>query len=155
MVFILKQTSLERIAILVIKDLDFAMLPLKLVCLNTYLISKKFNKDRETFPLQRASRIRDFVQDKDLCFLQEVWGTGLENLIDDSKHSIPPGRGTYLSDSSGFAISLLPQFIVDAVHNWKLYGCGGLYDLSAVTDGQQEATECIYRSTSSMPVTVN
>ena len=127
-----------------IEDLDFTMLPLKLVCLNTYLISKKFSKDRETFPLQRARRIKDFIRDKDLCFLQEVWGTSLEDLIDESTHTIPPGRGTYVSDSSAFAISLLPHFIIDAIHNWKLFGCGGLYDLSA--GGQGEGTKCIYRS---------
>ena len=122
------------------------MLPLKLVSLNAYLISKEFNRNRITHPNERANRIKSFVRNKDLCFLQEVWGPGLVNLIDEGNHNFPPGRGPYFSFSSSFAKSILPQFLVDAAHSWRLYGCGGLYDLSAFSSEQRQSAKCVYRS---------
>jgi endonuclease/exonuclease/phosphatase family metal-dependent hydrolase len=77
---------------------------IRIVSLNTYLISKPFNRNRETFPAQRATRIRESViEGKDLCFLQEVWGAGLPELtvLDKTKKkrrqelSIPPQRSPW------------------------------------------------------------
>jgi hypothetical protein len=118
------------------------MLPLVVVSLNTYLVPRQFNKNRNTVSEERATRIRQFLRDKQLCFLQEVWGSSFENLVDHDIHNTPAGRVPIV-----FAFSLLkkklPQFLIDTLHTGYLYGSGGLYDLSAKLG--EHTVKCMYR----------
>lgn len=104
---------------------------IKIASFNTYLISKQFNKNRETFPSQRARKIREFVEGKHLCFLQEVWGAGLAELTirnakDQQKLSLPPHRSpwTILGHGCGPIFEVLNTLYL---HFQKT---GGLYDFS-------------------------
>ena len=128
------------------------MLPLTLVSLNTYLIAKRFNHNRNTVPEERASLIREYLlMDKktDLCFLQEVWGSGLRQLVptndndDDSSRcfSTPPGREPLLASSilgGGYVGEVVSEVVNTVYLHWM--NTGGLYDV-AMTDG----IECHYR----------
>lgn len=122
------------------------VVPLKLVSLNTYLVSRHFNHNRITYPERRARRIRDFLQPYDLCFLQEVWGTAMNELTFSIPQShgkdqdflqdfqFPPRReafpGTWLLGST------LSEIIHTAyLHFWQT---GGLFDMS-------RGTTCSYR----------
>jgi hypothetical protein len=113
---------------------------IKIVSFNTYLISQQFNLGRETFPSQRATKIREFVKGKQLCFLQEVWGAGLAELTirnskDQDKFSIPPYRypWTIFGHGSGRLFEVLNTTYL---HFQKT---GGLYDFS------DPIYECRYR----------
>ncbi len=104
---------------------------IKIVSYNTYLISKQFNKNRETFPSQRARKIRDLVDGKHLCFLQEVWGAGLaeltvRNSTKQQHYSVPPHRSpwTIFGHGSGLLFEVLNTLYL---HYQKT---GGLYDFS-------------------------
>jgi hypothetical protein len=113
------------------------MIPITIVSLNAYLVAKKFNNNRITFPEKRASIIRGFLRDKQLSFLQEVWGSGLENLINDEDKNtdtgftIPPGRSSFsfLGPLEEMANTLYLHY----------HQTGGLYDLA------EEGIECQYR----------
>jgi hypothetical protein len=124
------------------------MVPLKIVSLNTYLVSRHFNHNRVTYPDQRASRIRRFLEPYDLCFLQEVWGTAFpeltapaspaavnlnsENTIQDFQ--LPAHRAPFLG--SWLMGTSLSELIYTAyLHFWQT---GGLYDLS-------RGATCVYR----------
>lgn len=118
------------------------MLPLVVVSFNTYLVPRQFNKYRNTFAEERATRIRHFLRDKHLCFLQEVWGSSFENLVDHDIHNTPSGRVPTVSSFS-LVKKILPQFLIDALHTGYLYGSGGLYDLSAKLG--EHPIKCLYR----------
>jgi hypothetical protein len=121
------------------------MLPITLVSLNTYLVAKRFNKNRITFPEERASLIREYLQQdkKDLCFLQEVWGSGLRQLVqtkddDDSSFSTPPGREPLLASWGGGYLGEVVSEVVNTLYlHWMQ--AGGLYDFST------DEIECDYR----------
>jgi endonuclease/exonuclease/phosphatase family metal-dependent hydrolase len=97
--------------------------PIKIVSFNTYLVAKQFNQNRDTYPEKRASWIRNFLQGKDLCFLQEVWGSGLPELTDEANHSLPPSR------LPPFGLS----FFGELANTFYLHllKTGGLFDLAA------------------------
>lgn len=104
---------------------------IRVASFNAYLISKQFNNNRETFPEQRATKIRDFVLGNDLCFLQEVWGAGLAELTirtgtERRQLSIPPHRSpwTIFGVGSGFLLEMLNTL------NLHVQKTGGLYDFS-------------------------
>jgi hypothetical protein len=118
------------------------MQPITLVSLNTYLVAKRFNKNRITFPEERASLIREYLHKdkKDLCFLQEVWGSGLRQLVqtnDASRFSTPPGREPLLALGGGYFGEVVSEFVNTLYLHW--IKTGGLYDFA--TDG----IECYYR----------
>jgi endonuclease/exonuclease/phosphatase family metal-dependent hydrolase len=108
--------------------------PIKIVSFNTYLIANRFNNNRYVYPEQRAGQIQSFVKDKDLCFLQEVWGSGLSQLVNnDNRHATPPLRSPLFQGSGTFA---------ELFHNLhlRLLQTGGLYDMAA------PGITCIYRA---------
>eukprot|EP00539_Tryblionella_compressa_P003177 CAMPEP_0178747280 /NCGR_PEP_ID=MMETSP0744-20121128/8237_1 /TAXON_ID=913974 /ORGANISM="Nitzschia punctata, Strain CCMP561" /LENGTH=291 /DNA_ID=CAMNT_0020400505 /DNA_START=246 /DNA_END=1121 /DNA_ORIENTATION=- len=98
---------------------------LKIVSFNTYLISKRYNNNHETFSGVRALKIREVLEGNDLCFFQEVWGAGLPELLRDvTAHVTPPLRTPWLVFGNG----LLAETINTAyLHIMKT---GGLYDFS-------------------------
>jgi endonuclease/exonuclease/phosphatase family metal-dependent hydrolase len=108
------------------------MLPIKIVSFNTYLVARRFNENRVTHPEQRATRINQFVQDKDLCFLQEVWGSALREFVDTLSHILPPSRAPF---SLGPSLSELANTCY--LHVLRT---GGLYDLA------HSDMECVYRA---------
>lgn len=132
------------------------VLPLRLVTFNAYLISPIFNQNRITNPERRASRIQRFLQAHDLCFLQEVWGVGLSQLMipslaaknDTDDHcsrksimeplQVPLWRtaflGRWLANSrwSEFLYTIIFQVVLQT---------GGLYDMV-----RPNTAHCVYRS---------
>ena len=109
--------------------------PIKIVSFNTYLVAKAFNQNRETHPETRAASIRSFLQDKDLCFLQEVWGSGLVQLTNNSKHSLPPSRTSLFSFFGSSVLSELWNSLYLRVQK-----TGGLFDMAIPT------ISCQYRA---------
>jgi endonuclease/exonuclease/phosphatase family metal-dependent hydrolase len=108
--------------------------PIKIVSFNTYLIAERFNNNRYVYPEQRAGQIQSFVKDKDLCFLQEVWGSGLSQLVNnDNRHATPPLRSPLFQGSGTFT---------ELFHNMhlRLLQTGGLYDMAA------PGITCTYRA---------
>ena len=139
------------------------VLPLKLVSYNTYLVSRQFNQKRATFPECRAVQIQKFLKAYDLCFLQEVWGSGFPELTlsktkaseiasvppptpvailnatkpNWSNFSLPQGREPFLGQGvSGALAELVYTFYLNVVLQ-----TGGLYDMA-----RPAATRCVYRS---------
>jgi hypothetical protein len=120
---------------------------LKLMSFNTYLISKPFNHNRETYPELRATKIRDRLltpkghpedtrnHQNHLIFCQEVWGSGLAELTDNIRYTLPPHRTPWNIFSSIPSLS-------EVVNTWYLrwMRTGGLYDFAS-----PELT-CRYRS---------
>jgi hypothetical protein len=128
------------------------MLPITLVSLNTYLVAKRFNKNRITFPEDRASLIRQYLHKdkKDLCFLQEVWGSGLPQLVhtgtnDDSSFSAPPGREPLLALMGGGYFGEAVSEVANTLYlHWMK--TGGLYDFAS------DRIECYYRKKNTFTV---
>ena len=150
--------------------------PIKIISFNTYLISKYFNKNRETSPEQRGRAIGRYVidQNPDLCFFQEVWGTGLseltESLNDDSNNSnqncnnqndsdgkntfqVPPSRSSMVPSSFGI--------LAEMIHTLYFHLCqtGGLYDIvqkksNNIGNGSSNnnCITCLYRSKHTFPI---
>lgn len=128
------------------------VVPLKLVSFNTYLIARQFNQNRITQPEQRASRMQSFLRRFDICFLQEVWGSGLAELTlpslaleglkepsnnADKSFVLPESRGTFLG-------RWLPGSLAEIFYTFYFHAIlstGGLYDMS-----RPSAAECVYRA---------
>jgi endonuclease/exonuclease/phosphatase family metal-dependent hydrolase len=118
------------------------------VSLNTYLIASTFNKNRETDPERRASSIRNTLllqQKPDLCFFQEVWGSGFQELFQD------PISQWYSAPHQPFRIFSYWPFKMAAemghtlfLHLWET---GGLFDLaSCKVEPSGKAIQCTYRA---------
>lgn len=131
---------------------------LKLVSFNTYLISKHFNQNRETFPERRAAKIRqEFLlwhqptssssspvhrsddashrhRRPDLVFFQEVWGSGLIELTQSIDYDIPPFRRLLPHWwTNNVCSAVLPAALAEMVNSLHLLywrQTGGLYDFS-------------------------
>eukprot|EP00533_Pseudo-nitzschia_delicatissima_P006868 CAMPEP_0116081928 /NCGR_PEP_ID=MMETSP0327-20121206/2463_1 /TAXON_ID=44447 /ORGANISM="Pseudo-nitzschia delicatissima, Strain B596" /LENGTH=390 /DNA_ID=CAMNT_0003572705 /DNA_START=216 /DNA_END=1388 /DNA_ORIENTATION=+ len=144
------------------------MKPIKIVSYNTYLICNRFNKNRVTHPEKRASKIcSDFLSlssndqdhrheenqsiktNPDLCFFQEVWGSGIQELTKTSDYSSSPRRNSLFSTTveDNKIIKMLGfeslvgtvKELMDTLHfHWQK--TGGLYDFS------RPSVTCWYRN---------
>jgi hypothetical protein len=107
----------------------FAPSVLRLASFNTYLISKRYNNNRETSPELRATKIKDFFRQQDITFCQEVWGSGLPELTNNlDGYTVPPYRTSWTL----FSRNTFLADIVDTLY-LHLLQTGGLFDAAKST----------------------
>mmetsp|Transcript_1024 Transcript_1024/g.2987 ORF Transcript_1024/g.2987 Transcript_1024/m.2987 type:complete len:339 (-) Transcript_1024:483-1499(-) len=129
------------------------MEPVTIISLNTYLIARYFNKGRITRPDGRASMIRALVERKkpNLALFQEVWGSGLSNLVAGMEAPSHSASSQHVKDDDGHRWQvpahrsvLLPiaGAISEIVHTMRFrwLQTGGLYDLH-----DRHTSACLYR----------
>jgi endonuclease/exonuclease/phosphatase family metal-dependent hydrolase len=146
--------------------------PLKILSLNTYLVSRPFNQNRITYPEQRAVRIRQFLQSPqggDLCFLQEVWGSGFSQLVtrqprlslpqqlkqpppQQDDFQLPPNRTPFLDKWGGWPMGTFGSELIYTAYLTLWHSTGGLYDMcrrgggAGSSNTSTTAATCVYRS---------